>query len=293
MTDPMTCPCCTFCRFRHYRHTLAADQACIKSLEWFLHAGMDAKAPTIGIRGRLSVPTTKRGERPLESHLRTGNERHRDFLPCESRFVSDRHTVPRLPGKVDAPRRARVEHNRASARAWPDCPAGYRWLRPACAIERETEKAGPRHFGHHRSVAEPCTLGSRRELSLVTNAEIHIGRDELEWAKAAEVGTLALPELYVAGIAAHPRLTLIEEGMEVFPEIHVVSGPGHSPGHMVFILSGQHQGCHLCAGRRQDARRARRADRRNDGRSGSQHRNAGQDMVALEAARGEHHRSRP
>src|SRR5690606_7052497 len=66
-----------------------------------------------------------------------------------------------------------------------------------------------------------------------------IGRVEMEWARGVAWGTTVVPELYVRELAAHPRLTLIEDGQPVLPNITAHLAPGHTPGHLLFVLAGE------------------------------------------------------
>jgi N-acyl homoserine lactone hydrolase len=74
---------------------------------------------------------------------------------------------------------------------------------------------------------------------LFDKAEILIGSTELRWARDVAWGLTVVPELYVRELSTDPRLKLIEEGDEVLPSIRAYLAPGHTPGHLIFVLSGR------------------------------------------------------
>lgn len=69
-------------------------------------------------------------------------------------------------------------------------------------------------------------------------ARIHIGAGELEWAVREPWGTTPVPELYVRELASSPQLVRITPGTEVLPGIVAHHAPGHTPGHLIFIIAG-------------------------------------------------------
>lgn len=71
------------------------------------------------------------------------------------------------------------------------------------------------------------------------NARLHIGRVEMDWALGQPKGQTAVPEMYVAALSREPALCLLEEGDIVLPGIRAEMGPGHTFGHLVFVLSGE------------------------------------------------------
>jgi N-acyl homoserine lactone hydrolase len=74
---------------------------------------------------------------------------------------------------------------------------------------------------------------------LFGNAEIAIGARELDWSLHAKWGETAVPELYVRELKACPRLRQIRAGDTVLPGVQAFDAPGHTPGHLVFALSGR------------------------------------------------------
>jgi N-acyl homoserine lactone hydrolase len=74
---------------------------------------------------------------------------------------------------------------------------------------------------------------------MFSKARIHIGAGELEWAVKEPWGTTPVPELYVRELAASPQLVQIKPGAEVLPGIATHHAPGHTPGHLVFVIEGR------------------------------------------------------
>lgn len=72
--------------------------------------------------------------------------------------------------------------------------------------------------------------------TLFPDAAVWIGREELAWAKAQPPGFDPLPELYVAELAASPRVRLVDDGNEFLPGLRAIAAPGHTPGHLLFLL---------------------------------------------------------
>jgi N-acyl homoserine lactone hydrolase len=69
-------------------------------------------------------------------------------------------------------------------------------------------------------------------------ARIHIGAGELEWAVGEPWGTTPVPELYVRELASSPQLVRITPGKDVLPGIVAHHAPGHTPGHLIFVIEG-------------------------------------------------------
>jgi N-acyl homoserine lactone hydrolase len=69
-------------------------------------------------------------------------------------------------------------------------------------------------------------------------ARIHIGGGEIDWAVGEPWGTTPVPELYVRELAGSPQLVRIEAGAEVLPGIAAHHAPGHTPGHLIFVIPG-------------------------------------------------------
>jgi glyoxylase-like metal-dependent hydrolase (beta-lactamase superfamily II) len=74
--------------------------------------------------------------------------------------------------------------------------------------------------------------------TLFGGAGIAVGRAELAWALQQPWGETPVPELYVRELKAWPTTRLVDDGEEVMPAVtaHVV--PGHTPGHLAFVLRG-------------------------------------------------------
>lgn len=69
-------------------------------------------------------------------------------------------------------------------------------------------------------------------------ARIHIGGGELDWSLKEPWGTSPVPELYVRELAGSPQLVRIAAGQEVLPGIVTHHAPGHTPGHLIFVIAG-------------------------------------------------------
>jgi glyoxylase-like metal-dependent hydrolase (beta-lactamase superfamily II) len=69
-------------------------------------------------------------------------------------------------------------------------------------------------------------------------AEVAIGGTELDWSLTEPWGTTPVPELYVRELAACPRLRRVGAGEAVLPGITAHDAPGHTPGHLIFVLEG-------------------------------------------------------
>jgi N-acyl homoserine lactone hydrolase len=74
---------------------------------------------------------------------------------------------------------------------------------------------------------------------LFPNADIWIGRAEMEWATAVPPGFNPLPELYVQGLARHPRLRLLDDGDAFLPGLTAHLVAGHTPGCLAFRMIGE------------------------------------------------------
>ncbi len=69
-------------------------------------------------------------------------------------------------------------------------------------------------------------------------ARVHIDGGELDWALKEPWGVTPVPELYVRELAASQQKVRIEAGDTVLPGITAHAAPGHTPGHVFFLLSG-------------------------------------------------------
>ncbi len=74
--------------------------------------------------------------------------------------------------------------------------------------------------------------------TLFPNATIWIGTAELEWAARQPPGFNPLPELYVRELASSERVRRLAYGDEFLPGLKALASPGHTPGHLLFYLTG-------------------------------------------------------
>lgn len=74
--------------------------------------------------------------------------------------------------------------------------------------------------------------------TMFSHANIHISGSELDWSLKAPWGKTPVPELYMKELAAWQTLNRIEGGSEVLPGLIAYDAPGHTPGHLVFVLNG-------------------------------------------------------
>ncbi len=73
---------------------------------------------------------------------------------------------------------------------------------------------------------------------LFPKARIVIGADELAWSLTVPWGETPVAELYMRELNTWPTLAAAKEGDEVFPGITAHIVPGHTPGHLLFVLHG-------------------------------------------------------
>jgi N-acyl homoserine lactone hydrolase len=69
------------------------------------------------------------------------------------------------------------------------------------------------------------------------NATTWIGAAELAWSTAQPWGHNTVPELYVRELDRDPRTRRIEPGDTILPGMTAALAPGHTPGHLFFVLS--------------------------------------------------------
>src|SRR5262245_16216895 len=74
--------------------------------------------------------------------------------------------------------------------------------------------------------------------TLFPNATVWIGAEELAWASRQPPGFNPLPELYVRELASSERVRRIAYGDEFLPGLKALASPGHTPGHLLFFLTG-------------------------------------------------------
>jgi N-acyl homoserine lactone hydrolase len=72
--------------------------------------------------------------------------------------------------------------------------------------------------------------------TMFSNARIVIGAQELAWSLQEPWGETPVPELYMRELNTWPTLHTAAEGEEVFPGVTAHLAPGHTPGHLVFVL---------------------------------------------------------
>lgn len=70
-------------------------------------------------------------------------------------------------------------------------------------------------------------------------ARIAIGTKELAWSVKEPWGTTPVPELYVRELDRSKQASLIKAGDEVLPDIVAHDAPGHTPGHLMYLLDGR------------------------------------------------------
>jgi glyoxylase-like metal-dependent hydrolase (beta-lactamase superfamily II) len=75
--------------------------------------------------------------------------------------------------------------------------------------------------------------------TLFAHARIVIGAQELAWAVKEPWGETAVPELYVKELAGWPSVHQAADGEEVLPGVTAHLAPGHTPGHLIYVLSGR------------------------------------------------------
>ena len=74
---------------------------------------------------------------------------------------------------------------------------------------------------------------------LFAQARMVVGQAELDWALGLPFGDPLVPELYVRELAKHPRLQTVADGAVVLPGVTAYLTPGHSPGHLTFLVEGE------------------------------------------------------
>jgi N-acyl homoserine lactone hydrolase len=74
---------------------------------------------------------------------------------------------------------------------------------------------------------------------LFPTATIWIGGEELDWSVQEPWGSTPVPELYVRELAGSSQLKRIKAGDTVLPGLVAYDAPGHTPGHLVFLLAGK------------------------------------------------------
>ena len=72
---------------------------------------------------------------------------------------------------------------------------------------------------------------------LFPNARIAIGKEELDWAVNVPMGRTPVAEFYAIELKKSARVELLRDGDEVLPGMTAMAAPGHTPGHLMFVLS--------------------------------------------------------
>ena len=74
---------------------------------------------------------------------------------------------------------------------------------------------------------------------LFRQARIIIGARELAWSMAEPWGETPVPELYIRELESWPSLQPVAAEQECMPGLKAYAAPGHTPGHLVFVLEGK------------------------------------------------------
>jgi N-acyl homoserine lactone hydrolase len=74
--------------------------------------------------------------------------------------------------------------------------------------------------------------------TLFAHAQIHMGGEEMDWSLKAPWGRTPVPELYMATLADWPSFKRLSAGDAPIPNLTAHAAPGHTPGHLIFILDG-------------------------------------------------------
>jgi len=74
---------------------------------------------------------------------------------------------------------------------------------------------------------------------LFRHARIVIGAHEIAWAVNEPWGETPVPELYVRELQGWKTLHTAKDAEEVLPGIVAQVAPGHTPGHLIYVLRGR------------------------------------------------------
>jgi len=74
--------------------------------------------------------------------------------------------------------------------------------------------------------------------TLFRQARIVIGAHELDWSLTVPWGETPVAELYMKELNTWPTLSKAVDGQEVVSGITAYRAPGHTPGHLIFVLRG-------------------------------------------------------
>jgi N-acyl homoserine lactone hydrolase len=72
-------------------------------------------------------------------------------------------------------------------------------------------------------------------------ARIMLSGAELDWADDQPFGRTIVPELYIRELLSCGRLVRLTAGDEVLPELVAHGTPGHTPGHLTYVLTAGEQ----------------------------------------------------
>jgi glyoxylase-like metal-dependent hydrolase (beta-lactamase superfamily II) len=75
--------------------------------------------------------------------------------------------------------------------------------------------------------------------TLFRQARIVIGAQELQWALKEPWGETPVPELYVRELLDWPTMRAVADREEVMPAVTAHVAPGHTPGHLIYLLKGR------------------------------------------------------
>src|SRR3989449_10901967 len=70
-------------------------------------------------------------------------------------------------------------------------------------------------------------------------ARIIVGARELAWSMNEPWGKTPVPERYMRELESWPSLHPVAAGQELIPGLTAHAAPGHTPGHLVFVLKGK------------------------------------------------------
>lgn len=74
---------------------------------------------------------------------------------------------------------------------------------------------------------------------LFSEARVWIGAAEMDWVVGEPWGRTPVPELYVRELKGSRQFCPVRAGQEVLPGLVAYGAPGHTPGHLMFVLSGR------------------------------------------------------
>jgi N-acyl homoserine lactone hydrolase len=110
----------------------------------------------------------------------------------------------------------------------------------AFGIRRELAKQLQAHGVHAHEVTDVILTHAHYDhainFTLFPNATVWIGDEELSWAAAQPPGFNPLPELYVRELLTRENVRRISAGDEPLPGLKALAAPGHTPGHLIYVL---------------------------------------------------------